>query len=264
MRKLKKAENTKPEQPMYGPRAFNTEEECAIYARQSTTKQTVEHRESSEAQTKDQLDKVQAIGWRDDKVTIFIEGDGKRGVSGRLRIDEGHGLNALMEGIYEYRFKCIFVTNEARLFRDEWMIGPDTFIQACYEHDVQVITLTYRYDFKRNPHDMDQFRMQCQIAARFIKDHVGYMNLMRDRVAQRGQYFGGRVPIGYILDENDRFIPYEPHAKVVRWIFKRYRQIGSPAQIARELNARKYAFPPYEVGIKAPYTNLTVKDGGYG
>jgi Recombinase len=90
------------------------------------------------------------------------------------------------------------------------------------------------------------------------------MNLMRDRVAQRGQYFGGRVPIGYILDENDRFIPYEPHACIVRWIFRRYRQIGNVAQIARELNARKYAFPPYETVIKAPYTNLTVKNGGYG
>ena len=47
--------------------------------------------------------------------------------------------------------------SDSRLFRDEFMIGPDTFIKACYDHDVQVVTWTYRYDFRRNPYDMDQF-----------------------------------------------------------------------------------------------------------
>ncbi len=111
-------------------------------------------------------------------------------MSGRLRIDERVGLNALMEGIYSNKFKYVFTMNEARLFHDEWMIGPDTFITACYEHDVQVVTFAYRYDFKRNPYDMDQFRMQCQISACFIKDHIGMMHRMRDRVALRGQYHG--------------------------------------------------------------------------
>ncbi len=252
------------EQPSYdSSRQWRNNLPCAIQARQSTTKQTIENRESSEAQTKDQLDKVHSIGWSDNLITVFIEGEGKRGVSGRLRIDERPGLNALMEGIYNGTFKTIFTWNESRLFRDEFMIGPDTFIKACYDHDVQVVTYAYRYDFIRNPYDMDQFRTQCQMSARFIKDHIGMMNRMRDRVAERGQYFGGRVPIGYILDENDRFIPYEPHAKVIRWIFRRYKQIGNASQIARELNAKKYAFPPYEAGVRAPYTNLTVKNGGY-
>jgi len=257
-------------------RQWLTNEQCAIYARQSTTKQTVENRESSEAQTQDQLAKVRATGWTDDKITVFIEGDGKRGVSGRLRIDERTGLNALMEGIYNNTFKYVFVMNEARLFRDEWMIGPDTFIKACYEHDVVVVTWTYRYDFRRNPYDMDQFRLQSQIAARFVKDHVGYMNRMRDRVAERGQYFGGCVTMGYIIDRREeleerkpnpnfcRYIPYQPHAKIVRWLFKRYRELdGNIQQLGRELHAKGYAFPLFEQGIEVPFTRLKKVDGGY-
>ncbi len=263
-RKFVKPGDNEEQQPNFGPRPWNLLAEIAIYARQSTTKQTVENKESSEAQTKDQLDKVRAIGWSDDYITLFIEGDGKRGVSGKLRIDKRAGLNALMEGIYAGRFKYVFVTNEGRLFRDETMIGPDTFIDACKTHDVIVVTDMYRYDFRNNPFAADQFRMQCQIAARFITDHVGMMNRMRDRVAKRGQYFGGGIGIGYILDKNNRPIPYEPHAKIIKWIFKRYRQLnGNVTQLARELNADGPAFPAYEAGVKGPYTHLTVTKGGY-
>lgn len=265
MRKLVKPTSDELQQPTYGPRPWNLLVEVAIYARQSTTKQTVENKESSEAQTKDQLEKVRSIGWGDDNITLFIEGDGKRGVSGRVRIDKRTGLNALMEGIYTGRFKYVFVMNEARLFRDETMIGPDTFIDACKTNDVIVVTDVYRYDFNRNPYDADQFRIQCQIAARFITDHVGMMNRMRDRVAKRGQYFGGGIGIGYILDENNRPLPYEPHAHIIRGIFKQYRLLnGNVTRLARELNADVYVFPPYEAGVKGPYTHLTVKNGGYG
>ena len=250
---------------------------CAIQARQSSTKQVLENRESSEAQTKDHLEKVLALGWKDNLITVFIEGDGKRGVSGRLRIDERPGLNALLDGVYNDTFKTIFTWNESRLFRDEFMIGPDTFIKACYDHDVIVATRTYRYDFRRNPFDMDLFRMQCQIAARWIKDHVfGYMIPMRERVGKRGQYYTGSVPIGYILDKRkhlesglpnpnyNRFIPYEPHAKIVQWIFKRYRELGGNIQqLGRELVAMPFVFPPFEAGIKIPNIKLKPKDGGY-
>lgn len=257
-------------------RQWRIEQPCAIQARQSTTKQTIENRESSEAQTKDQLDKVHQLGWMDNKITIFIEGDGKRGVSGRLRIDERPGLSTLLEGVYNDTFKTIFTWSESRLFRDEFMIGPDTFIKACYDHDVQVVTWTYRYDFRRNPYDMDQFRMQCQIAARFIKDHVGMMLHMRDRVARRGQFYAGSVAIGYILDKRkhlengipnpnyNRFIPYKPYAQVIRLIFKRYRELGGNiGQLGRELQEMFYLFPPYETGIKGPSTKLQIKNGGY-
>src|SRR5579859_7848366 len=137
--------HTEQEQPTLEEQLrWRVQEDCAIYARQSTTKQTVENRESSEMQTKDQLEKVYALGWKDGKITVFIEGDGKRGVSGTLRIDERPGLSALMEGVYGNKYKTIFVMNEARLFREEWMIGPDTFIKACYEHNVQIVTWTHR------------------------------------------------------------------------------------------------------------------------
>src|SRR5947207_2734252 len=76
-------------------RLWRTDQPCAIQARQSTTKQTVENRESSEAQTKDQLDRIYQLGWTDNLITVFIEGDGKRGVSGTLRIDERPGLRTL-------------------------------------------------------------------------------------------------------------------------------------------------------------------------
>lgn len=254
---------------------WRTEQECVIYARQSTTKQLVENRESSEMQTKDQLERVQVIGWRDKNITVFVEGNGKRGVSGTLRIDERPGLSALLEGVYNDKFKTIFVYNEGRLFRDEWQIQVNTFIKACYDHDVIIATWAHRYDFRRNSYDADMFRHQCEMAARFIKDHVkGVLHPARDRVAARGLYAGGRLSIGYILDRRkyvdgkfnpdyNRFMVDEPRAKVIRWIFKRYKELGGNlTELGRELNAKPRVFPPYEVSIEGPKPPLPVSRNG--
>ena len=62
-RHLKPAKAEQEEQPAWEQlRQWRLANACAVYARQSTTRQTIENRESSEAQTMDQLEKVRALG----------------------------------------------------------------------------------------------------------------------------------------------------------------------------------------------------------
>jgi DNA invertase Pin-like site-specific DNA recombinase len=206
-RTYKPLETKEPEIISYGPKPLPTSQPCAIYARQSTVKQVLDNPESAKLQTEEQLDKARTLGWKDETIFLYVENEQNagtiKGVSGTLRIDQREGLNALMERVYKDEIKTIFAYNESRLFRDEWQIQVDTFIKACYDHDVRLVTNTYRYDFRRQPYDADQFRMLSRIAADFIKHHVrGLLHPARERVSLRGQYDGRQIPTGFIIDQD--------------------------------------------------------------
>jgi len=118
---------------------------------------------------------------------------------------------------------------------------------------------------------MPQFRMQCQIAADYIKNQVkGLLVPAKRRAAMRGQYVGGSVPMGYVVDYHKdsetyrKLIPYEPHANVIRWMFKRYRELdGKINQLARELLALPVLFPDF-VGVdRIPFNRVRKVEGGY-
>ncbi len=264
-----------------GPRKLPTDQPCAIYARQSTAKQVVDNPESAKLQTTEQLKKARGLGWEDDDIFLYVENEQADGsiksASGTLRIDQRAGLNALMERVYKDEVKALFVYNESRLFRDEWMIGPDTFIQACAEHGVIVITSSYRYDFGRNSFDARLFRMQCEVAANFITEHVKkVLHPARRAVSERGQADGRRVSIGYIVDRRKhledgrdnlnykRFIPYEPHARVIRWLFKRYKELGGNLRrLHREISTWPHVFPFFTEPKNARYVQLSKSESGY-
>lgn len=62
---------------------------------------------------------------------------------------------------------------------------------------------------------------------------------IRDKMSatrKRGQWIGGSVPFGYIV-ENKRLIPDSKNIQIVSAIFNRYLQVEETAIIARELNA---------------------------
>ena len=269
MRKMSSNHTTsKPVEQYHYDKPLPLDKLAAIYARQSTTKQILENRESSAMQTTDLIARALREGYRDDGYILFIEGDGVRGVSGTRRIDQRAGLSALMEGVYADEIKVVFVNDVSRLFRDEFAIQVNTYIQACYEHDVLTITPSYRYDFRRHPYDVEQFRREAEQAANFIKNHIKRTVLAaRDRVHLSGRYAGMSVPVGYVIDSTDRhnkvYTIYEPHAKVIRWIFRRFRELGGRVyDLGRELDRLPYVFPAVESGVQFK-TKLPPKNGGY-
>src|SRR5260370_5693447 len=155
-----------------------------------------------------------------------------RNASGTLRIDQRTGLSALMERGYKDEIKAIICYNESRLFRDEWQIQVDTFIKACHDHDVRVITPTYHYDFRHNKFDIEQFRMQAKIAADYIKNHVkGLLHPARNRKSARGLCVAGSVPVCFFVDLEKKkdtypkYKPYELHPPLNKDNFCKYREL---------------------------------------
>lgn len=243
-----------------------TQDMLAIYGRQSTKNQVLKNVQSGEMQTEDLMEFAKRLGWPEDLIILYIENRQKDGTiksaSGRLRIDQREGLKALVERIEADEIKAIVVFLEDRLFRDETMLGPDTFIDVCKRHGCIVITPNTTYNF-HNCYHVKQFRDRCEQAADFLNDYIiARLHGGKNRISRKGLYDGRAMPMGYVVDlqeyiERDgtmvpnpgykRYMIYEPHARVIRWIFRRFFELGGKLiALCRELNSMPVLFPDFD------------------
>jgi hypothetical protein len=276
MRKFKTPEELQREiQEKLGltPLTMPTDKLLIIYARQSSKGQVFKRRESALYQTEEQLEWALEMGWPQEMQRLLIENqakDGKiRNASGRLRIDEREGLNTAMSYINSGETGAVKVRDVARLFRDEDLVGPVVFAKACKDRRVLVITDDYTYNFndsKRGKEDYKKFIEEAQAAADFLNKHVKMMNNYRERKAKRGEFSGGIVPIGFMLNEAHTFyVPIPDHAETVKRVFKRFRALGGDlAALRREITGHPI-FPdlPPEILEQRGQITLTKISGGW-
>src|SRR5260370_9361479 len=82
-------------------------EQFVAYIRQSSTKQVENNPESADLQLSGAQEYAVSQGLDADKIVIAWEGDGKRGVSGTLRIDQRDDLREIRVGIYAGKVKVV-------------------------------------------------------------------------------------------------------------------------------------------------------------
>lgn len=221
-----------------------------IYARQSSPAQVLKNTQSTEMQTDD------LVAWLLDRhiakenISLF---DADLGVSGTLRIDQRSDLQRLVEQIQADMIKAVLVYQVSRLFRDETGVQYNTFAAICKQHHCLLATPDGMIFNFNNPMHLKMFRYLAEMAAEYIPQQIGLLHAARLRKAKKGLYAGlGSVPIGYIVDYDkksptyEKYVPYEPHAEVVRWLFQRYFELeGNILALRRELNALHVLFPSY-------------------
>ncbi len=257
MNKYQPKPNKYQQQPLF-PTALPIQSSIAVYPRQSTKVQLERHVTSTEMQTDDLIAYAKKLGWADDSIMLF---DQDLGISGRKRIDEREGLSLLFEEIEKGRVKAILVFLEDRLFRDEKQIQPNIFIDFCRQYGVLVITPYVTYDFTIDYH-RKLFRWKCEAAADYLRDYVvARLGGAKRRNAEQGLYDGRRVAFGYIVDYRQnitvdgrtvknptykKYIVYEPHAAIIRYLFIRYIQLnGDISALYREICQEVFLFPGF-------------------
>jgi hypothetical protein len=121
--------------------------------------------------------------------------------------------------------------------------------------------------------DNDQLNDDFKAAAMFIEEIIkGKLLAAKYRNIQyNASYGGGAIPFGYVVDglgdgsaERKFYRVYEPHAVLIRWLFKEFRNLGGNLPLlVRELERMDFRFPPFEQGI-TPYVGLLAdEDGSY-
>jgi hypothetical protein len=125
-------------------------------------------------------------------------------------------------------------------------------MEVCAKHDVLVILPNKTFDFN-DSNDRLMFKLEAEFAAKDNELRTRLLSEARLRKSMRGEYDGRILSVGIIVDRDKtsktygHYIPYEPHAKVVRWLYKRYRELGGRFNLlASEVAKMDVVFPDFE------------------
>jgi hypothetical protein len=252
---------------------YPTKHKLAIQARQSKKKQTENNRESYEAQTTKHQRRALRMGWSDDDIIMFIENKRKDGTftdaSGTKRVDDRPTMQDLWYHIEHDLVKAVMTRGVDRLFRHREMVEPAQFAELCRQHHCIIITDMHTYDFNKRYDDTGLFLKEAQAGADYIEKHIKMMLRYRREKALRGEWDGRQVPIGFILDDEKLwYLEYEPHSRVVRWVFKRFRQLsGNFADLWKEvyrlMETQGYLFPAFPTEKHTSTVAATSSEHGY-
>jgi recombinase/resolvase-like protein len=251
------------------PKQIDLTRDMAVLIRQSDHKAEEDHAFSREAQLK-----LTAYAQRlrndatDEHVRVYDEG---AGVSGQKRIDQRAELNRLYLDIKQGVVGSLVIMHEDRLFRDEYHTNDTTFIQVLAEHDVLLFVRTdhRRYDCTK-PSDCNVLLEKMIASRNYLDDHVlGRMNSNQEAKALQGLYDGRSLPMGLVTQGKKKqqvILVYEPWARVVRWMFERFRELNSFSALCREINNMPYLFPDRSADDLLRYTfkiRMTKVQGGF-
>jgi DNA invertase Pin-like site-specific DNA recombinase len=278
---------------LYNPQ-IDLSREAYLYGRQSQKEQVVKNIQSHISQTVMLLAYTKEIvGFKDDgttgSVTLFVENqvidvDGTisiKNASGTWSINRRPGLKTICDAIEHgtengREVGVVIAEFVDRLFRDEDRIDSNVFIKICKENDcyVHISSKRMTYNFA-NPQHAELFRLEVQMAAAYIDNHIrGTMLRRRSQAARLGGLWAGlgAIPVGYIVDRNEesktfgKFIVYQPHAKIVIWLFERFVEVGYDLDaLCDELRDKPCVFPDFEEWVdKTCATRCQLRKGANG
>jgi len=254
--------------------SFPTDDLLAIYARQSRAEQIENNPESFEQQTQGLYKTALELGWLPELIQTLVENQQVNGnwknASGAKSMLERPVLQELIGMIARDEVKAVLVWLVDRLFRDEDRTDAGVFARICREHQCLVLTSEGdTFDFT-NRRDYDRFIDEARVGGDFITHYLkGRALPARKQVALRGEYDGRVVPVGFTVERKTKGVIrkyqiYEPHAEIVRWIFKRYKELGGNLVALRhEIGVLPYVFPFYPAGVFVTNMRLGRNDYGY-
>jgi len=208
----------------------------AVYYRQSSEGQVGNI--STTLQTVDMVEHLMRQGWERAQILMI---DSDAGVSGTKKIHEREGLSEVMALIKEKKIGVVSSQDVDRFFRDMAQIETNIFIEACREHNVQVLTPTFIYDFAhptQGRYHIQMFREQVQRAADYLEFFIkGRLFNAREYLNMQGQWTGTPIILGYMIDNRRqvnglnnpnfrKYVRYEPYCDVVLEYYQLYKRFN--------------------------------------
>ncbi len=225
-----------------------------IYVRQSTMVQKLKNIHSFEMQTEKFLEHFRNMGCTGN-IEIIADDEA---MSGTLDIHVRPGMTRMMKMIESDSIGWIAAVHVNRFTRDPWLITPAVLMKTCHNHDVWIATLRMHFNFK-DEYCQRVFMLEAEESAK----HLQWMRLVlgggKSAASDKGYYDGRYLVPGYIVDRTDpqhkKYIIYEPHAEVVRWLYRRFFELdGNFPALRREVENMSYLFPKFETWVDVKNT----------
>jgi site-specific DNA recombinase len=208
---------------------------CAIYTRVSTDQGLEQdfnsldaQREASEAYIKSQAHE----GWR-----LIRDHYSDGGYSGGSM--DRPALQKLLADVQARRIDVIVVYKVDRLTRS--LADFAKLVELFDKHDVSFVSVTQSFNTTTS---MGRLTLNVLLSfAQFEREVTG--ERIRDKIAaskKKGMWMGGVVPLGYRVEDRALHIA-EDHAEIVRFLFRRYLEVGSVVRLKQQLDAEGFRLP---------------------
>lgn len=148
---------------------------------------------------------------------------------------ERPGLRRLLDDIQAGKVDLVLVYKVDRLSRS--LLDFARLVELFEQHNVSFVSITQSFctNTAIGKLTLNMLLSFAEFERAIISERV------RDKIAgakRKGMFTGGSPVLGYDIDpETHKLVVNSGEAKLVRHIFKRYSEVGSPLTVARELNA---------------------------
>lgn len=205
---------------------------CAIYTRKSTEEGLEQEFNSLDAQR--EAGEAFIISQRHEGWTVMPQRYDDGGFSGGTM--DRPALERLLEDVENHRVDCVVVYKVDRLSRS--LLDFAKIIEVFDRNGVSFCSVTQQFNTSTS---MGRLVLNVLLSfAQFEREIIG--ERIRDKVAaakRKGKFTGGTPPLGYDVDpEKTRLAVNPDEARLVRHVFKRFAEIGSPLAVAEELNKK--------------------------
>ena len=207
---------------------------CAIYTRKSTSEGLDQDFTTIDAQREageNYISSQKSEGW------VPLQEQYNDGGFTGANI-ERPALQKLLSDIKEHKIDCVVVYKVDRLSRS--LMDFAQLLKFFEKHNVTFVSVTQHFNTNSS---MGRLTLNILLSfAQFEREIISERTKDKMGAARkRGQWLGGRPPLGYDLDkENKRIIINEEEAKLVREIFNLYIKGNSLLQTARIINDGSY------------------------
>ena len=207
---------------------------CAIYTRKSTDEGLDQDFNSLDAQ-REAAESFIASQRHEGWVALPEQYDDGGFSGGTI---ERPGLVKLLRDVEAGRIDCVVVYKVDRLSRS--LLDFTRIIEIFDRHNVSFVSVTQHFNTTSS---MGRLTLNILLSfAQFEREIIG--ERIRDKIAaakRKGKHTGGLPILGYDIDRANRRLVVNPEeADLVQRIFKRFLRLGSPLQLAKELNAQGY------------------------
>ena len=218
--KTKLVEDSHPEDE-----ALPTDKPVALYIRQSTLAQVKKNLASKLQQDKEAYSMLIAKGYTEDSI-LKIETD--QGISGQKLVSKRAGLQTIYQWIENGDIGAISAYDASRLWRDKRGENSRDFLSKCADKHIFIILKGRVY----RPWIADDYSRLRDL----FDDAGAYIAVIEKATEAKkvaldsGSLYGGHcVPMGFLTvgeTANKRYVVYEPHAEIIRSLFKRFQELG--------------------------------------
>jgi len=208
--------------------AWHRERLAAVYVRQSTPQQVLDHQESTRLQY-GLVSRAQALGWAADRILVIDDDQGKSATSAQGRV----GFQRLVSEVSLDHVGIIFGVEMSRLARcnKDW----HQLLELCALFHTLIADLDGIYDPALYN---DRLLLGLKGTLSEAELHILKQRLYQGRLskARRGD-LQFALPVGYVWSPTGeiQFDPDEQVQQVVRFIFRKFEELGTLGGLVRYL-----------------------------